>query len=214
MKRFCSVVMLVLVILAFQSCNNNGSKDNKTTSDTTANVTNDNSTATVPTAPVVADNTPQNVHPVELIPTVSERDVKFASKATNDAINEVNSGKMALEKGTNPRVKEFATMLINDHTRLGDELTAIAKNKSITLPALTGMAEMRAADRLAIKSGADFDKAYVDAILEGQKKVVKLFEEASQNCKDADLKAFAIKTLPTLKMHLDSAQAIHDSINQ
>ena len=47
---------------------------------------------------------------------------------------------------------------------------------------------------------------------DGHKKAVKLFEDASLNCKDADLKAFATKTLPTLKMHLDSIQAIHDKM--
>ena len=70
----------------------------------------------------------------------------------------------------------------------------------------------KTADDLAKKSGKDFDKAYVDAMLDGHKNAVKLFEDASQNCKDADLKAFATKTLPTLKMHLDSIQAIHDSM--
>ena len=58
----------------------------------------------------------------------------------------------------------------------------------------------------------DFDKAYVEAMVDGHKKAVKLFTDAAQNCKDPDLKAFATKTLPTLKMHLDSIQAIHDSM--
>ncbi len=65
---------------------------------------------------------------------------------------------------------------------------------------------------MAKKSGKAFDKAYVNQMVDDHKKAVKLFEDASQNCKDPDLKAFAAKTLPTLKMHLDSINAIHDQM--
>ncbi len=103
-------------------------------------------------------------------------------------------------------------MMVNDHTKAGDELAALAKTKNISLPLAPDADAKKAADDLAAKSGKDFDKAYINAMLDGHKKAVKLFEDASQNCKDPDLKAFATKTLPTLKMHLDSVQAIHDSM--
>ena len=77
---------------------------------------------------------------------------------------------MALEKAASLSVKNFATVIANDQASLGDELAAIAKKKSVTLPAIPGMAEMREANMLARKSGGDFDKAYIDAILNDQKK--------------------------------------------
>jgi putative membrane protein len=138
--------------------------------------------------------------------------VEFASAVTNNALNKVNTGKMALEKSTNSRVKNFASMLINDHTKLSGELNLIAKDKKITLPALSGMAEMRQADRLAMKQGSDFDKAYVDAMILDEKKAFDFCENGAKTCKDASLKAFAAKTLQVLKMHLDSAQAVRSSL--
>jgi len=65
---------------------------------------------------------------------------------------------------------------------------------------------------LSAKSGADFDKAYVSNMIDDHKEDIKEFEDAAKNVKDPDLKAFAVKTLPTLKMHLDAIQKIHDSM--
>jgi putative membrane protein len=119
---------------------------------------------------------------------------------------------MAQEKTTDPRVKNFAIMLVNDHTKFENDLATIAKDKKITLPALPGMAEMHQANRLAMKQGSDFDKAYIDAMIGDQKKAIALYENGAKDCKDPDLKSFAAKTLPVLKMHLDSAQSVRSSI--
>jgi putative membrane protein len=144
--------------------------------------------------------------------SVTADDAKFATTAASDGMAEVNAGKMAQNKAVSKRVKEFAAMMVNDHTKAGDELAALAKTKNISLPLTPDADHKKAADDLAAKSGKAFDKAYINAMLDGHKKAVKLFEDASQNCKDPDLKAFATKTLPTLKMHLYSVQAIHDSM--
>jgi putative membrane protein len=80
------------------------------------------------TVPQPADKE-HDVHPVTLTPVVSAKDVEFTSAVTNNALNKVNTGKMALEKSVNTRVKNFATMLVNDHTKLGEELNQVAKIK-------------------------------------------------------------------------------------
>jgi len=100
--------------------------------------------------------------------------------------------------------------MVTDHSKAGEQLAAIAKTKKITLPAVPDADAQKTADDLSKRSGKDFDKAYVQAMLDGHKNAVKLFTDASENCKDADLKAFATMTLPTLKIHLDSIKAIHD----
>jgi putative membrane protein len=194
MKKLSSIMMITFAALAFQACKS-GTKDSKSAADS-MNTTKDTSQNAAATGGIA----------------VTADDAKFATTAAGDGLAEVNAGKMAQNKAASPRVKEFATMMVNDHTKAGDELAALAKTKNIALPLMPGADAKKAADELAAKSGKDFDKAYIDAMLDGHKKAVKLFEDASQNCKDPDLKAFATKTLPTLKMHLDSVQAIHDSM--
>lgn len=206
-------MMVALAVLSFQSCRNSGKKD-KIATDTFMNdvKVNDTASATTTTAQAKPEDKEHDVHPVELKPMVSAKDVRFASIATNGGLNEVNVSKMAQEKTINARVRNFAIMLVNDHSKFDNELTTIAKDKKITLPALPGMAEMQQANRLAMKQGTDFDRAYVDAMIADQKKAIALYENGSKDCKDPDLKSFAAKTLTILKMHLDSAQAVRSSI--
>jgi putative membrane protein len=214
MKRLTAAIVMALAIIGLHACKGNRHKE-KVETDTFLNDVKDTA-STIGGAVGTPSSQPadkeHDVHPVTLTPTVSAKDVEFASAITNNALNKVNTGKMALEKSTNNRVKNFASMLINDHTKLGDKLNQMAKDKNITLPALSGMAEMRQADRLAMKQGSDFDKAFLDAMISDEKKALDICQNGSKTCKDGSLKAFAIKTLPVLKMHLDSAQAVRSSL--
>ena len=194
MKKLSSIMMISLAAFTFQACNN-GTKDSKEAADS-ANVTKDTSHNAAVTGGIAVD----------------KDDAKFVTTAANDGMAEVAAGKMAATKATSARVKGFADMMVTDHTKAGDELAALAKTKNITLPAAPDADAQKKADDLSKKTGKDFDKAYVDAMVDGHESAVKLFTDASQNCKDADLKAFATKTLPTLKMHLDSIKAIKASM--
>lgn len=139
---------------------------------------------------------------------VEESDAKFAVEAANGGMAEVVFGKLAADKAMNKKVKDFGTMMVTDHSKANDELKALAKKLSITLPDSIARDESKTRDDLAKKSGADFDKAYVQTMVDDHKKDVKAFEDASKNLKDSDLKAFAVKTLPTLKMHLETIEKI------
>jgi putative membrane protein len=194
MKKLSSIMMIALAALAFQSCKNSA-KDSTAAADS-VNKTKDTTTNAAATGGVAVD----------------KDDAKFATTAANDGMTEVILGKQAQEKATSPRIKRFGAMMVTDHTKAGDELAGIAKSKNITLPSGPNDDAQKMVSDMDKKSGKDYDKAYVDGMLDDHKKAVKLFQDASQNCKDADLKAFATKTLPTLKMHLDSIQAIHDKM--
>ncbi|PTR00078.1 putative membrane protein [Mucilaginibacter yixingensis] len=143
---------------------------------------------------------------------VDKDDAKFAVAAANGGMAEVELGKLAQEKAANAQVKDFGTMMVSDHSKANDEMKALAKSKGITLPAAIDTKEQKVKDDLSAKSGADFDKAYVSNMIDDHKEDIKEFEDATKNLKDPDLKAFALKTLPTLKMHLEHIQKIHDSM--
>ena len=64
------------------------------------------------------------------------------------------------------------------------------------------------------KSGRDFDKAYMDMMVSDHKDDISLFEDNSNSAKDGDVKSFAAKTLPVLRTHLDSAQAVQKAIKK
>jgi putative membrane protein len=144
--------------------------------------------------------------------SVDKDDAKFAVAAANGGMAEVELGQLAQQKAANPKVKDFGAMMVTDHSKANDEMKALAKSKGIVLPDSIDNKEQKVKNDLSAKSGADFDKAYVSNMIDDHKEDIKEFEDAAKNCKDADLKAFAVKTLPTLKMHLDAIQKIHDSM--
>jgi len=132
----------------------------------------------------------------------------FAVKAANGGMFEMELAKMAQEKAASKDVKEFAAMMLTDHMAASEELKAIAAKKNITLPTTLGKDEQEDVDEMAKLTGAEFDKKYVDAMVEDHEKDVKLFQEASIAGQDPDLKQFAGKTLPTLQKHLERITTI------
>lgn len=139
-------------------------------------------------------------------------DADFAVEAGNGGMAEVEMGKLAAAKATNPDVKKFGEMMVTDHSKANEELMALAKSKNITLPGAPGADEQKMMADLSKKSGKDFDKAYVDMMVDDHKKDVDKFKDATTKLKDPDLKAFAVKTLPVLQTHLDAINKIHDSM--
>jgi putative membrane protein len=144
--------------------------------------------------------------------SVDQPTSEFMTKVADVGMTEVKLGQMAQDKAISQRVKDFGAMMVKDHTAAGDELKNMAKQKNVTLPETMSNDHQKKTDDLNKKTGKDFDKAYIKAMVDGHQSAVSDFEKASKNTKDADVKAWVDKTLPTLRMHLDSAKAIQKSL--
>lgn len=101
--------------------------------------------------------------------------------------------------------------MIADHTKANDELKALAAKKKVALPTQMGSHQAILED-LNRLSDADFDKEYVEAMVDDHEDDVELFKNESENSKDAELKAFAAKTLPALQSHLRMIRDIQSRI--
>jgi putative membrane protein len=138
--------------------------------------------------------------------TLSSADRKFMQDAAKGGMMEVHMGHMAQQQGASDSVKAYGQRLITDHTKGNEELEALAKKKGVSLPADTPSAS--APKAIASKSGADFDKAFQKEAIEDHEKDIKEFEKEASSGSDPDVKAWANKTLPTLRAHLDAAKAL------
>ncbi len=132
----------------------------------------------------------------------------FAVAAANGGMMEVELGKVAEEKGVSQRVKDFGAMMVKDHSAANDNLKSIATSLNITLPDSVSNDARKEIDKLKMKKGKAFDKAYVDMMLDDHKKDIAEFRKCADNCSDSTIKSFASTTLPVLEKHLDSIQAI------
>ena len=194
MKRLAMIMGVTYVTLMLAACGGNTQNDSKAFADSTnkAKDSSKNDTATTSAAGL----------------TVSKENSEFAVNAANGGMAEVELGKLAQEKASNQAVKDFGAMMVKDHSKANEEMIGIAKSKNITLPATLGKDEQKVKDDLEAKSGAEFDKAYVEDMVEDHKKDVKEFDEATRKLTDPELKAFAMKILPVLKTHLSEIQKI------
>jgi putative membrane protein len=139
-------------------------------------------------------------------------DNDFMTEAAQGGMAEVELGKLAASKATNAEVKKFGQLMVSDHSKANGELKALAAKKGVTLPTDTDSEAKATIDDLKGRSGADFDKEYVENMYEDHKHDVAAFEDEAQNASDPDVRAFASKTLPTLKKHLDMITAIRDKM--
>ena len=183
MKKFWIGGIVILAVIGWTACNDNteSKKDNDK-----------DSTATAKTEKRELDN--------------DARD--FALKAANGSMMEVELGKMAEKKSSNKRVKSFGAMMVKDHTETGEELKNFASAHNLNLPDSIDESSRKEVDKLSKKKGIDFDRAYMDMMVDDHSKDLEDFRKAADNLSDSTLKSFAQVTMPILAKHLDSAKSI------
>src|SRR5688500_6260567 len=140
--------------------------------------------------------------------SMTPEDKELVNKAGMAGLAEVQMSSLAVQKASNAGVKAFAQRMVTDHSKGNTELREFATAKGIGLPAELDGEHKGGLDHLDSLSGAEFDKAYMQHMVGDHEKAVALFTTASTSASDADLKAWAAKTLPTLQEHLRLARSI------
>ena len=131
----------------------------------------------------------------------------FLKDAAQGGMAEVELGKIAVKNAKDAEVKKFGQMMVDDHTKANNDLKALAAKKNVTLPADMG-SHQSTIDKIKGLTGADFDKAYVNDMVDDHEKDVATFQKQADNTTDPEIKAFATKTLPVLKKHLEVIKAL------
>ena len=143
----------------------------------------------------------------------SDKDsARFAANAAQGGMTEVELGKLAIQRGTDPAVKEFGQRMIVDHTRANNELKVVAAEKNIELPSDLNSSEKSTMEKLSKLSGAEFDKEYISDMVNDHEEDVEDFQTQANKGNDPEIKAFAAKALPTLQGHLQMAREVAKKI--
>lgn len=132
---------------------------------------------------------------------LSGADRKFAMMVAQTDLAEIQVGNLALQKSSDPQVKQIAQRLVDDHTKTSDALKQIATSKGLTVPTETDSKHKALETKLQGESGKDFDKDFLSANSSDHHKVIQAFEKESSYGQDSDLKQFAAKFLPVIKEH-------------
>ena len=104
--------------------------------------------------------------------------------------------------------------MAQDHAKANDELKQLAAGKGLQLPSAPDPHSQEMIAKLQKLSGAEFDRAYMDHMVQDHKKDVAEFQKEASRGRDPQIKAFAAKTLPTLQEHLKMAEATHAEVRK
>lgn len=143
-----------------------------------------------------------------------EDDSEFLVDQAEINLAEIELGKLAQQKGTNPEVKKFGKMLVDEHTKAASEVSALAKAKNFTLPTSLTEDGQEEYKKLNEKSGLDFDKKFVDMMVDGHEKAIDKLQKASKDATDADVKLWASNNIAGLTAHLEHAKLLKQNLDK
>jgi putative membrane protein len=184
MKKL-SLIFFIAILIGSQACNGDVNNEERTTAP--------NETAQI-SVPIDRD------------------DAQFAVQAANNGMADIELGRLAVKRGLDKRVKNFGAMMIKEQIKANSKLQAIAKNKKITLPEDIDADDRKVIDELDKKKGKDFDTAYLTEMTQDHEHNIKLFQTATTQLMDPDLRSFAAKNLLIYKRHLDAINGVKASI--
>lgn len=188
--------LLPVTISGLMACNGG----TKTTTDDTSTVGNADITA-VDTG--MTKGMAQDLNKDKFSDDSLRDDAGFVTRAAEDGLYEVRLSADAQTKTTNAGIKKLAAHMQQAHEKANKQLAELAAKKSITVPSVIAQGKTDDINRLLEKTGNDFDKAFVSELLDKHEKAIRLFEDASKDAKDEELKAWFSKTLPELRNHLE-----------
>ncbi|MYZ46022.1 DUF4142 domain-containing protein [Schauerella aestuarii] len=144
---------------------------------------------------------------------LARADRNFLEAAAEAEMFEIGAGKVAVQNAQAAEVKAFAQMMIADHTKLDGELKALAASKGFTLPTEFSRGPRKDLEALTQKSGREFDVDYAENVaVDAHEEVYELYKDAVDDIKDADIRAFAWRTLPGLQAHLEQGRALETAV--
>jgi putative membrane protein len=143
-----------------------------------------------------------------------ENDSEFLVGATEINLEEIAIGQLAQQKSTNPEIKKFGKMLVDDHTKLSGEVKTVAQARNFSLPTSITEDGQEKYNKLNEKSGVDFDKKFVDMMVDGHEKAIDKFTKASKNSTDEEIKTWASNNIASLTAHLQHAKMLKQELDK
>lgn len=197
MKKF-SLASLIIGAVFFSACSGNSNSE-KMNSDSTSTVT--SSDTTNKTVSSSSDTSKMNM--------VGDDAKNFSKEAAQGGMLEVQLGNIAMKNGRTQAVKDFGKMMVDDHTKINDQLKDLASKKMVDLPSAVSDDQQKDIDKLSKETGKAFDKDYVSMMIKDHKDDIDAFKKAEDKISDSDYKNFISNALPTLQKHLSAIEAIN-----
>jgi putative membrane protein len=158
---------------------------------------------------------------------------EFVEKAATGSMAEVQLSQLATDRAQSPEVKQFAQMMVADHTKANEELKQAVSPYNMTVPADIDEKHREQMEELRNLRGAEFDREYISAMIDGHQEMQGLLEDradtgrndpqshaqtnpagttGTEESANAALNQWALKTKPSVDQHLETARQIQEKL--
>jgi putative membrane protein len=145
--------------------------------------------------------------------TSAMMDKQFIRTALEGGMAEVQLGQLATQKSSNPDVKEFGQKMVDDHTKLGDQMKQVAAQMNVKVPDSLSSKDKATMAKLSALNGDAFDKAYIKDMVKDHKKDEKEFKQEAMNASNPALKDAASQGAQVIGQHLQMIEQIAQKNN-
>jgi len=143
---------------------------------------------------------------------VSPAEQDFTMKVAQASLGEIELARLATKKSENTEVKNFADMMVNDHTNGLQQLKDLMKDYNLPQPTTVSADTQQEIDRLAVLSDGDFDREFANMMVSDHQKAIELFREELGIAQNHDIREYVEGMLPKLEKHLKKAQELQSSV--
>jgi putative membrane protein len=140
-------------------------------------------------------------------------DKVFVEGALKGGMAEVQLGQLALQKSNNPEVKQFAQRMVDDHTKMGDQMKQIAQQVGVKVPDGPSKKDKQLMAKLQALNGDAFDKAYMKDMVKDHKNDLNDFKSEADNGSNPAVKNAASQGSQIISQHLQMAEQIDQKEN-
>jgi putative membrane protein len=145
--------------------------------------------------------------------TLTTAEKRFIIDAERDDIKERSLARVVVEKSTNDDVKDYAKMLVNDHTKALRDLVDLMTKAGMNQPGGLPEVKHEAQDQLNKLSGPAFDREYINLMVQDHKKAIAKFQQEETTAQDESVRNYVKQVLPVLQKHLNKALELQAKLN-
>jgi putative membrane protein len=135
-------------------------------------------------------------------------DKMFVAKAMQGSVAEIQLGQLTLQKSDNQQVKQFAQRMIDDHTRLNDQMKPVAQQLGVVVPDQPSKKDRNTMAKLQALSGPAYDQAYIKDMVKDHKQDLSQFQMEASSGQDQTVKDAATQGSKVIAQHLQMAQQL------
>ncbi len=146
-------------------------------------------------------------------PASAMKDKAFLREAMEGGMAEVQLGQLAAQKASSDDVKQFGQKMVDDHTKLNDQIKPIAEQMGVQPPSELSKKDMELMNKLQGLSGTQFDEAYIKAMVKDHKKDNQEFKMEASQTQNSTLQQAVQQGDQVIQEHLHMIEQIAQAHN-